>query len=198
MYVKVKDGNAVKYPYTFEDLRKDNPNVSFNTKTPEWVLADYGVFYVEQSTTPSFDSNTHRIRVSDMPVLTDGKWTITKEVVELDDLGKQSKMLERAEKIKVECRRRILAVASETAQGNIAQAGVIYTAMRVNGVPDTEALSMAGFKQGDLSIAASFQVWRSHMVQQVKVLAADLSLNYNDDSNWPPIPEGIEDLAKRF
>lgn len=198
MYVKVKNGIVERYPYTFEDLRRDNPNVSFNMKTPEWVLADYGVYYVEQGKSPSFDSNTQRIRVSDTPVLIDGKWTITKEVVELDDLGKQSKMLERAEKIKVECRRRILAVASETAQGNIAQAGVIYTAMRVNGVPDTQALAMAGFKQGDLSIAASFQVWRSHMVQQVKVLAADLSLNYNDDSNWPPIPEGIEDLAKRF
>jgi hypothetical protein len=198
MYVKVKDGQVAQYPYTFEDLRNDNPKTSFNMNTPESVFERYGAYLVHQEKTPIFNSNTHRIKVSDVPVLKEGKWVLEKTIVDLDDVAKQLKMLERAEKIKMECRRRILSVASETAQGNIAQAGVIYTAMRVNGVPETEALDMSGFKEGDLSIAASFQVWRSHMVRQIETLASDMSLNYNDDSNWPPIPEGVEDLAMRF
>lgn len=198
MYVKVKDGKIVRFPYSFEDLRFDNPNTSFNRKTSEEVLEEYGAFIVHYETPPFFDPNTQRIKTGNTPILIDGKWTITKTVVELNDEQLSVKLVQRTNEIKKECRRRILAVASETAQSNISQAGVIYTAMRINGVPDAQALAMAGFNAGDLSIAAAFQQWRSAMVDNISILAQDMSLDYNDIENWPEIPDGIEDLAKRF
>lgn len=198
MYVKIKNGKIEQYPYSFEDLRRDNPNVSFNRKTPDWILEEYNVYLVYNEPNPDFDPNTQRIKSSNLPVLINNKWTITKTVVELTEEQLSFKMSEREQKIKAECRRRILAVASETAQGNIAQAGVIYTAMRINEVPDEQALAIAGFKSGDLSLAAAFQNWRSSMVSNIEILTLDFSLDFEVNENWPEVPAGVADLAKRF
>lgn len=43
-YIKIKDGVAERY--TFKQLRKDNPNVSFPAEPPKDTLAKLGVYFV--------------------------------------------------------------------------------------------------------------------------------------------------------
>lgn len=83
MFVKTTNGQADQYPYTVGDLRRDNPNTSFPKVIPDGVLADFGVFPVGTELAPAYDPMTHRIEHSNMPVLKDGKWVLTKTVVAL-------------------------------------------------------------------------------------------------------------------
>lgn len=198
MYVKAINDEIIQYPYSLEDLKNEYPNTSFSSKISESTLSNYDVYPVVYEAAPSFDIYTEKVIVSETPILVGGKWTLTKSIVPLSEEQKEAKRLEREKRIKEECRRRILSVASETAQGNISQAGVIYTAMRINGVPDEQALAMAGFQQGDLSRAAAFQTWRGYMVDNIAKLGEETSIDYKNDSYWPPVPDGVEDLAKRF
>jgi len=69
MYAKVENGSVVKYPYSFLDLRKDNPSISFskNVFSNGDDLSTYGVVEVSPvdrpykagwdtfQETPSFD-----------------------------------------------------------------------------------------------------------------------------------------------
>jgi hypothetical protein len=48
---------------------------------------------------------------------------------------------------------------NDAAQANIAQAGVIYAAMRADGVSPAEARAAVGFAKGDLETAAAWKVW---------------------------------------
>ena len=82
MYAKIKDDQLLKFPYTWDDLRKENPNIEFNflvesletmheqtdeystgvrvvkVETEELPNVDNEVFYATASTLPSFDGNT--------------------------------------------------------------------------------------------------------------------------------------------
>lgn len=81
MFVKITNGQVDKYPYTIGDFRKDNPNTSFPKNIPDEILAQFGVFPVGYEAAPSFDLITQRVDTSIKPSLVDGKWTLTKTVV---------------------------------------------------------------------------------------------------------------------
>jgi len=83
MFVKVTNGTIDQYPYTVGDLRRDNPNTSFPKQVPEDTMADFGMYPVGYAAAPDYNPDTHRIQNSNMPELVDGKWTLTKTVVEL-------------------------------------------------------------------------------------------------------------------
>lgn len=72
MYIKVNNGVIEKYPYTVDELRKDNNQTSFPANIPESLLNEYGVFKVESTEKPSvgFDKNV----VEGQPELVDGVW----------------------------------------------------------------------------------------------------------------------------
>jgi len=53
MYAKINGGAAIKFPYTFGDLRKDNPNVSFPKNITPGVMQRYGMVAVTDGTKPS-------------------------------------------------------------------------------------------------------------------------------------------------
>jgi len=108
MYVKIRDGRVERYPYTFDDLKIDNPNVSFNKDTPLEILAYYGVYLVQHEKTPVFNSLTHRVQVSNIPKLVNNEWVLIKELVELDDSEKEHKIRELETKAK-EQRNKLLA-----------------------------------------------------------------------------------------
>ena len=42
MFAKIEAGKIVKYPYTIQDLKRDNPNVTFNSNPDDAVLASFG------------------------------------------------------------------------------------------------------------------------------------------------------------
>jgi len=52
MYAKINGGTVVKFPYTFGDLRKDNPNVSFPKNITQGVMQKYGMVGVLEGPKP--------------------------------------------------------------------------------------------------------------------------------------------------
>jgi hypothetical protein len=83
MFVKITNGQVDQYPYTVGDLRRDNLNTSFPKVLPEALMADFGMFPVRYEDAPEYDPMTHRLQHSDIPVLKDGKWVLTKTAVAL-------------------------------------------------------------------------------------------------------------------
>jgi len=82
MYVKVTNGVVEKYPYSIGDLRKDNFNVSFPKSPSADTLAQWGVYPVINTPEPNYNPATQRI-VWGTPVLVNGQWTHTWEIVVL-------------------------------------------------------------------------------------------------------------------
>ena len=82
MYIKAIDG--VGYPYTFNDLRRDNPNTSFppaNEITNE-QYADYDVYPAAVVQDPAHDPKTQRIETSATATEVQGAWLYTKTIVD--------------------------------------------------------------------------------------------------------------------
>jgi hypothetical protein len=74
MYVKVEDGLAVKFPYTMREFRQDNPSTSFPKELSDELLADFGVFPVEEGLEPDVGPLKF-VRRADLPVKNeDGVW----------------------------------------------------------------------------------------------------------------------------
>lgn len=69
----LKNNNGQLKPYSVEQLRRDNPNISFPAELTNETLAEYGVFRVVPSPppAPSLDKKI----VEGVPVLVDGVWT---------------------------------------------------------------------------------------------------------------------------
>lgn len=77
MYVKVKNGNVEKYPYTLQDLKKENPATSFPKDITEEVLASYNVFLVEVEEMPDFDARLENVSIDSVPSLTNDVWVLS-------------------------------------------------------------------------------------------------------------------------
>ncbi len=195
MHIKLtNDGPEI---YSIGQLRRDNPNVSFPRHVSADTLASYGVYPYTVAEKPEHDPVTQVIEPGDLVETESGwvrGWTVRDKTS--DELA--SDLFRHATSVKAECRRRILAVANEAAQSNISQAGILYAAMRLNGIPDAEALSEAGLIEGDLTRAADFQNWRAMMVSYSRAYADDVSVNYHDEGAWPTVPDGVRELAARF
>lgn len=80
MYIKVNNGAIEKYPYSINELKADNPNISFPSEISTEILANFGVFSVENVNQPSID-HTQRIK-EENPTLIDDKWTQTWSIEE--------------------------------------------------------------------------------------------------------------------
>ena len=76
MYVKIVDSAIDTYPYTLEQLRKDNPSVSFPKVMSDNLLESYGIYIVTQLNTPSINKRTQKYTANAAPTLVDGAWTI--------------------------------------------------------------------------------------------------------------------------
>ena len=97
----------------------------------------------------------------------------------------EAKARARADAIKSECSARILAVADERTQGNIAQAGILYLAMRGDGRTEDEAHAAVGLKEGDMATATAFRQWVAAMQAHCRALIVETA---TDD--WPAVPAG--------
>lgn len=96
-------------------------------------------------------------------------------------------------RIKAECRAHILAAVDETEQANIAQAGVIYAAMRADGVSQAKARNAVGFAKGDLETAARWKAWVNAMQSECRRAITTAS-----NPTWPALPDGVTEMATRF
>ena len=53
MYAKISGGTVIKFPYTFGDLRKDHPNVSFPKNITATIMQKYGMVGVLEGPKPT-------------------------------------------------------------------------------------------------------------------------------------------------
>ena len=53
MYAKINGGTVEKFPYTFGDLRKDHPNVSFPKNITQGVMQKFGMVGVLEGAKPT-------------------------------------------------------------------------------------------------------------------------------------------------
>lgn len=118
--------------------------------------------------------------------------TFTLNIKTAEDITAEAEAL-RAKSSKAECRARILDAVDEAEQANIAQAGVLYAAMRADGVAAAEARAAVGFAEGDLATAGAWKGWVAAMQAECRRAIAD-----GDDPVWPALPDGVAELAARF
>ena len=76
MYVKIVNDKVNMFPYTMENLKSANPNVSFPATISDATLAEYGVYPVTEVNLPDHDGRLVLMTMTD-PTLVDGKWTQT-------------------------------------------------------------------------------------------------------------------------
>ena len=53
MYAKISGGTVTRFPYTFVDLRKDHPNVSFPKNITQGIMQKYGMVGVLEGPKPT-------------------------------------------------------------------------------------------------------------------------------------------------
>ena len=53
MYAKISGGTVTRFPYTFGDLRKDHPNVSFPKNITQGIMQKYGMVGVLEGPKPT-------------------------------------------------------------------------------------------------------------------------------------------------
>ena len=74
----------MKYPYTNDELRVDNPNVSFPEVIDYSTLSHFNVYPVQQTPLPEHNASTHRC-VEGIPEELDGDWVQTWAIVALTE-----------------------------------------------------------------------------------------------------------------
>lgn len=80
MYLLIQNGAVARYPYSVEELRRDNPGVSFPATPTATTLAEWGVFPVQPTAMPTIDPIMQTV-VEDTPTqLADGTWAQVWEV----------------------------------------------------------------------------------------------------------------------
>jgi hypothetical protein len=74
-YVKHADGFTT-YPYSFDQLRSDNPNTSFPAVLSDALLASFMVYPVTVADEPAHDPATQVTVQDTLPTLSEGVWTL--------------------------------------------------------------------------------------------------------------------------
>ena len=72
MYIKLNNGQVDSYPYSEEQLKIDNPQVSFPKIIPDQILAEYNVYRVIRENQPAV---SYKQNLSEgIPVNENGIW----------------------------------------------------------------------------------------------------------------------------
>lgn len=82
MHAKIIDGTLIQYPYTWEDMRAQNPEVLFPDQYIESIFSDYGAVAIAQTAEPFYDRLT-QVSSEGTPALIDGVWSQTWVVSDL-------------------------------------------------------------------------------------------------------------------
>lgn len=96
----------------------------------------------------------------------------------------------RTNEAKAECRRRIYAAASAETQMNMATAAAVISAKEASARTEDEASILSGL---DDAIG-----WVAQMRGRVLDLTDDITLDIQDDANWPTLPDGARDVVAKF
>ena len=82
MYAKIENNVAVKWPYTKDELRKDNPRTSFPSTIPDELLPDYGIVDVFIVNQPQIDYTKNITQKPPLFNTEENRWETTWEVTD--------------------------------------------------------------------------------------------------------------------
>jgi hypothetical protein len=82
MYVLVHNQEVQSYPYSVDQLKRDNPDVSFPADITDEVLSNWNVFPVADTPQPPYNVHTQKV-VWATPALVDGVWAHQWKIVSL-------------------------------------------------------------------------------------------------------------------
>ena len=85
MYVKVENNTVAQYPYSLVQMKRDNSNTAFPQIISDEVAERFGVFPVTVADEPSYDERTQVCERASQPVLSDGVWTLSYNVINKTD-----------------------------------------------------------------------------------------------------------------
>lgn len=133
MYAKQINGEWQQY--TIQQLRKDNPQISFPAEPPDALLSEYGMLPVQVEAQSTIDGRYQRITQGD---LTEANGVVTRGWVIEEIPGT-------VERVKAEAGRRILAICPEWKQRNLtAQAAQLAKKGEANWTTEEAAAWAAG------------------------------------------------------
>lgn len=81
LYVKIEEGRITRYPYTYLEIRRDYPNISFPVGLSNESTGPLGIYAVEQTTQPQYNRDIEEL--THKPVLTGSGWVQEWEFVNL-------------------------------------------------------------------------------------------------------------------
>lgn len=174
MFIKVTDAGVLSY--TIDQLKSDNPDVSFPSTIPDEVLATFNVYRYTTKDIPVYDDRVTFLKEVYVNEL--GSWYLDWELVsytEADIIMYDNNMVQ---KVKIEAQRRILALVPDWKQRNIAAR--------------MAELSVIGQPNWTVSQASEYQtyvnVWAS--IDNIRQLSDTLEAmspipkDYTDDRYW--------------
>lgn len=100
MYILV-NGNQYTYPYSQDQLRRDNPGVSFPMEMTDETCAAFNVYPVNVKPIPTYDSRSQAVTQQD-PIQINGEWTQDWNVMELSDEEKQQIIQDNGSNVRVQ------------------------------------------------------------------------------------------------
>jgi hypothetical protein len=99
MFAKVQGLTVVKFPFTFLDLKEENPYTNFDNRFSliEWyeqtenaTIENSKLVFVLVEEPPIFNFNAEQIFKQTVPTFTNGNWVLGWDVVEMTELEKQN------------------------------------------------------------------------------------------------------------
>jgi hypothetical protein len=102
MLAKIVDGIVVKFPYSVEEMVRDNPNTSFPDTISEEIKAYFGVFPVLEAPMPEHDTDTQYVEYKHEPILQGDTWFLIPRVLAYSNDQLLQIKLDKAETIRSE------------------------------------------------------------------------------------------------
>ncbi len=106
--VKIENGAVVAYPYTRDDLRRDNPLTSFPLDLSGVDLSGFGAAVVWPSEKPEVTIEEDVVEVA--PILSGDKWRQAWQIVSVDDAEIARRVAEKRSNMRVSRRQFKLAL----------------------------------------------------------------------------------------
>jgi len=81
-YVKIINSEIDTYPYSIQQLKRDNPKIGFPPDITEESLVEWNVYPVTLLDAASFNSKTHIATQQTAPTLNDDRWELGWDISE--------------------------------------------------------------------------------------------------------------------
>lgn len=172
MYIKLPN----QYPYNANDLRRDNPDVSFPASPTDALLAEWNVLPVTPMLPPAYDASTHKL-VEQTPSLVFGAWEQTWALVPLtqDEINARNQQIK--DEITARVQERLDLFAQTKGYDNIVSACSYATSQHPKYGPE-----------GRYCVTAREQTWDAMFAIEADVIAGNRPMPQNYDEIAAELP----------